>query len=58
MDENKISSRNFSKSLPVQPNGRHVVGIDVGQREHAAAGSQHTETGMAVLSFLPMTVQV
>ena len=25
------------KDLPVQPNGRHVLGIDVGQRVHAAA---------------------
>lgn len=26
-----------SKALPVAPNGRHVVGIDVGQQNHAAA---------------------
>ena len=33
-------SQNFTspKDQPVQPNGRHVVGIDVGLQTHAAVG--------------------
>lgn len=40
------------KDLPILPNGRHVVGIDVGKKHHAAAGL--TRTGLEfgrVLSF-------
>jgi transposase len=30
------------KDLPVLPNGRHVVAIDIGKKRHAAAGLTHT----------------
>jgi transposase len=38
MKERSKMNNSSRKDLPVLPNGRHVVGMDVGQRVHAAAG--------------------
>lgn len=38
MNERFVMNNSSRKDRPVLPNGRHVVGIDIGQKFHAAAG--------------------
>jgi transposase len=38
MNERLLMNTSSRKDRPVLPNGRHVVGIDIGQKFHAAAG--------------------